>query len=237
MNAPKLKGYAQECKQDAAFLWREAWRVVRRHRAAYIGLPLLVLVAAVFLFPYDPIWNHWLSTNGRVLWLYLAAGEFSSVGDFVEGTLMLILLIWGLGAVCRQRPWRRAAVACLLAAALAGGAANIPRFLVGRPRPHMELPDRPIGPTLDSDMQSFPSGHSATALATVTSLSFAFPAISVPLMLTGGLVAFCRVYVNAHYLTDILVGCTIGLWFGSIFGIAFRHASDGNERRNRREGL
>jgi membrane-associated phospholipid phosphatase len=211
-----------EIRADMTFLWRESWRVVKRHPVIYYVLPVLVLAVAAVLLPYDQMLNRLLSERGRIQWLWLAAGEFSGVGDFVQGTLLLIALIWILGILRKRLDWRRAALACLLASALAGGTANVPRFLVGRPRPNEQVADRPIGPTIDSSYQSFPSGHSATAVATVTSLSFAFPAVSVVLMPMGFFVAFCRMYVNAHYASDILVGSMIGLWFGSIAGIAYR---------------
>ena len=57
---------------------------------------------------------------------------------------------------------------------------------------------------------SFPSGHSSTALSFAFALSMLFPKYRVELMLMGIVVAFSRVVVTAHYLSDIVAGGMIG---------------------------
>ena len=61
---------------------------------------------------------------------------------------------------------------------------------------------------------SFPSGHAATAFALAWVLSKRWPrlvALFVPLALA---IAFSRMYLNRHYLSDVAVGSLIGLGCG-----------------------
>ncbi len=207
-------------QHDAACLVRETWRELKQHAGVYLLLPLFGILLATFLFPLDPAISHYLATGGRIQFLYEFAGEFSSAGDFVEGTAVLALLIWLLGGLARQRDWQRVALAVLLAATLAGLLTNIPRILAGRARPNTDLADGFHGPSASYDFQSFPSCHAATAMGTATSLAAAFPALAPAALLVGGAVALCRVYVNAHYISDSLVGGLIGVLCGLAVGRA-----------------
>ena len=53
---------------------------------------------------------------------------------------------------------------------------------------------------------SFPSGHSASALAFAVAVGDVVPALRWPLRAAGGTVAFSRVYTGVHYPGDVLVG-------------------------------
>ena len=144
--------------------------------------------------------------------------------------MILVGALWLAGAVFKRRTWRTAAMACLLAASCAGLLINPGRSLFGRPRPNTEVQDRFTGLNLSRKYHSFPSGHSGTSFGTATALAVATPEIGIPVLAGAALVGWSRMYVREHYLTDVLVGASIGTLFGVAFGAAAR-------RRKKFQGL
>lgn len=61
---------------------------------------------------------------------------------------------------------------------------------------------------------SFPSGHSSIIFTFVTIVMLLFPikskSIKAIVYLFASIIAFSRVMVNAHYISDVIVGCSIG---------------------------
>ena len=112
----------------------------------------------------------------------------------------LVLTVAGL--LTRNRRFVRVGLAVLLAAALAGLAANGLKLLFHVPRPH------PL------DSYSFPSGHATTAFAVAAVLARAFPPagpIFAFVALFGGL---ARVYFRDHFLIDVVAGGLLGTAIG-----------------------
>lgn len=71
---------------------------------------------------------------------------------------------------------------------------------------------------------SFPSGHTMTAFALATFLSFFFKNAwwSVLLLLLATLAGLSRVYLLQHFLTDILVGSLVGVLLAAVGYRVFR---------------
>jgi membrane-associated phospholipid phosphatase len=112
------------------------------------------------------------------------------------------LALTAAGLATRNRRFVRVGLAVLLAAVLAGLAANGLKLAFRVPRPHTP------------GSYSFPSGHATTAFAVAAVLARAFPPAG-PLFafvaLFGGL---ARVYFRDHFLIDVIGGGLLGTAIG-----------------------
>jgi undecaprenyl-diphosphatase len=117
----------------------------------------------------------------------------------------------GLLALCPGRP-RRAAVLGLAAVGVASSTANLlGKRLVRRPRPHRAeaspFPGRHVPMPASA---SFPSGHTASAVAFAAAVGPAFPAATVPLGLLACAVGYSRIHTGVHYPGDVVAGAVLG---------------------------
>ncbi|HEX9546832.1 MAG TPA: phosphatase PAP2 family protein, partial [Acidimicrobiales bacterium] len=111
----------------------------------------------------------------------------------------------------------------LLAQLSVAGAIQILKHLIGRPRPRFAHGDELVlGPSLDSGLDSFPSGHAANAFGAATVLAWFFPAVRVPLFLVAGLVAVSRVLRGSHFPTDVWAGAVLGVVIGSMAAVGLK---------------
>ena len=109
---------------------------------------------------------------------------------------------------------QRAAGRGIIAIAIAAAVANGPvKLLARRPRPV-----RRSRPTLIRMPRStsFPSGHSAAAVAFATGACAELPVIAPVLVPLAGAVAYSRVHTGVHYPSDVAAGAAIGVACGVI---------------------
>jgi len=69
---------------------------------------------------------------------------------------------------------------------------------------------------LPPDKYSFPSGHSITAFAVATSLGLFYPQLLAVLLTAAFLIAASRIILGMHFLSDVLVGCALGVLLGLV---------------------
>jgi membrane-associated phospholipid phosphatase len=211
----------RETGSEARDLTVGAFRVIREKRSLVLAFALAVAAVGVSTFPCDVKVHHWL-TDQRIESVRMFAQYASKWGDYTTGTVIIVVGLWVAGAVFKRRTWRTAAIACLLAASFAGLVINPARAVFGRPRPNTEVKDGFTGPNLSKKYNSFPSGHSGTSVATATALAVAVPSVGIPALAGAAVVCWSRMYVREHYLTDVIVGASLGAFFGLAFGIAAR---------------
>lgn len=131
----------------------------------------------------------------------LTIGAVTDLGS-VYGLAGIAATLWAGG---RRRPAVDAAIAGGLAWAVAQGL----KPTLDRPRPYqVDAAERLVAVPAGS---SWPSGHSAVAAATATSLS---PHLGpLPRLVSAafvGTVAVSRLYVGVHHLTDVVAGVAVG---------------------------
>jgi lipid A 4'-phosphatase len=135
------------------------------------------------------------------------------------GVSTAYLAIAGIGATVlriagrRRAAWRAAYV--FLAVAVSGLVGDILKPVIGRARPKLLLgPDQIYGFTWfgpQADYWSMPSGHTVTAAALAFALSLLYPRFTAAWIAAALLVGASRVLLDAHYLSDVLIGFYIGI--------------------------
>jgi membrane-associated phospholipid phosphatase len=141
-------------------------------------------------------------------WLYSAAEIVSWAGQ-AGWYLVPAAAGWGIGRACHWQLLRRLSGFLFLSVGLSALATDVLKWAIGRARPWIWFSDHDYGFSpfnLASAHQSFPSGHSTTALSAAIALGWIFPRARYGLLLCGSLVALSRMIVYAHYLSDIVAG-------------------------------
>jgi membrane-associated phospholipid phosphatase len=64
--------------------------------------------------------------------------------------------------------------------------------------------------------RSFPSGHTASAMAYATGVSRVMPGAGVPLHLLAALVGYSRVHTGVHYPGDVVAGALLGAMIANV---------------------
>jgi undecaprenyl-diphosphatase len=147
----------------------------------------------------------------REAWLTRLTQDITNVGS--ARLLLPLIGLVGVGWWLRCRTWRPLG---LLAATYAGAdlAFNAVKDLAQRPRPPAAILLKPVaGP-------SFPSGHATQAVAVYGMLAALLAAATsswarkvaawAAAVVIVGVVAVSRLYLGAHWLTDVLGGLALG---------------------------
>lgn len=153
---------------------------------------------APFFFITDYGLSEWILLPSLVLMLLLRLAMFPMQGVWKQATGELALI----------------AAFIFVGVGIPGLITNIIKRIVGRGRP-TEFDT--IGAFSfqnifnDWTFQSFPSGHSATAIATAFVVGFMVPPLFPILLVVGITVAISRVPVGMHYPTDVFAGIIVGM--------------------------
>lgn len=121
--------------------------------------------------------------------------------------LSLVGLAWWRG----NKKWTRVFLAMILAGALAGGTAYVLKLSTGRARPSVRVEKVWSGPDLRQNFQSFPSGHTAFTSGFFGVLFFVSWRRGLLFLPIPIFVAFSRVFLGAHYLSDVVCAAVLGL--------------------------
>ena len=81
---------------------------------------------------------------------------------------------------------------------------------VARARP-CDASRRPLALVDLPDLHSFPSGHAAAATAVAVTVALAHPTAAPIVVPVAGLVAYSRVALRVHHVSDVVAGVVLGL--------------------------
>lgn len=81
--------------------------------------------------------------------------------------------------------------------------------LFERPRPSLANPG--YEPLVHASGHSFPSGHAAKSFAAAGAILLCDRKAGMPALFYAGLIAFSRMYVFVHYLSDVAAGALVGM--------------------------
>jgi len=170
------------------------------------GIIAIVLVALAFHF--DELVRNYLGSHPNPV-LRSFMQKVSRFGDWPEH-VALGLVLAGIAWLRGNKNWTRIFLSMLIACALAGAAARVTKIAAGRARPSVQTEATWNGPSLSSKFNAFPSGHTAASTAFFAVLFFARWRISLACLPIPILIGFSRMYVAAHYLSDVLCAAILG---------------------------
>ena len=137
--------------------------------------------------------------------------KISRFGDWPEHFavgLLLAGIAWWRGS----KKWTRIFLAMLIALAIAGLAGRVIKISTGRARPSVKTEEVWEGPRFSSKFHAFPSGHVAGSTAFFAVLLFANWRIGLACLPIPLLIGFSRMYVAAHYLSDVVFAAVLGIF-------------------------
>jgi undecaprenyl-diphosphatase len=151
------------------------------------------------------------------------AQRISALGDW---PILMAIGAVGLGVAAwrRHRRFTRLIGLMLIASTVAGVSADVIRAATGRARPDAKRAAGWYGPQLKNgwrfghDLSSFPSAHTAAAMAFFAPLLFGAarragmkPSTQALAALAPVAVGWSRIYLSVHHLSDVFAGATLGL--------------------------
>ncbi|MGH8048772.1 MAG: phosphatase PAP2 family protein [Chthoniobacterales bacterium] len=150
---------------------------------------------------------------------YHVQGAVSRYGDWpwlMAAGGVGLLIAWR----ARNREWQRILISAMIASTVAGAIVNASRLTTGRARPNAgkEIAQGWYGPFHNGELtvgnpkyNSFPSGHTATAVGFAGVLLFARPWLGIPALLVALGIALSRMLLGAHHLSDVTVAALVAL--------------------------
>lgn len=174
---------------------------------AVTGVILLCMLSYNFMDIKAALWFHTLH-NG------LAEDLFNIITDCGESQWYLVsgMLLF---VVFRTRNPLRAHSGLFLSSSVAvsGVSADIIKYIAGRARPILYFSEQLYGFNCfhyEYEWISFPSGHATTAFSVTIVLTTLYPKWRILFLFAGTLIAFSRIFLTQHYISDVLAGSLLG---------------------------
>jgi membrane-associated phospholipid phosphatase len=177
--------------------------------AVGLGLPATAFLVDQHVHTWSPSW--------KMPPVDMFVGVVNPIG-YGMTLLVVTMALWAL-AWCAKRPrLRQAAWFASWTFLIAGSIEFALKHLVGRPRPNAATMSMlPIGPNYTPEFDSFPSGHATSVFAVACAFGYFYPRLRWPLYLLAACISLGRLYLDRHYVSDVLAGALIGTVVTTVF--------------------
>ena len=165
-------------------------------------------VGAAFYFD-ETVWTFLRQHQNRGMYNFMR--NVSRFGDWPSHVALGLLLL-GTAWIRGSSKWSRVFLAMLLAMALAGAAGHVIKRTIPRARPSVHSDTRWGGPHFSTKYHSFPSGHVGASTAFFSVLIIARRRLGLACLPIPTLIGFSRMYVGAHYLSDVVCAAVLGIF-------------------------
>ncbi len=204
-----------------------AWSVAWANRRKFLIVFAILGVSLLALHSLDhPIMDQLATwrTENVVQWAQL----ISLLGELHIAPLIIVAGVWAWAEWRRNHQFRIPLIASVLAMLTSGVLVLVLKKIIGRPRPHLPVPDQFdwFHPTWNS----FPSGHAMHWSALIGALWILSPRLAIAATPLALIVMTARLLVPRHYPTDLLAGAVLGLLCGICFGLAARKLTQTSTR-------
>ena len=178
-----------------------------------IGI-VIAAIAIVAAFHFDQtVWNFIRQHQNRGLYDFMR--NVSLFGDWPSHAVLGLILL-GIAWRRGSKKWMRIFLSMLLAMAIAGVAGTVIKRAVPRARPSVRSELRWGGPHFNTKYHAFPSGHVGASMAFFGVLIFARRRVGLACLPIPILIGFSRMYIGAHYLSDVVCAAVLGILCAAI---------------------
>ena len=182
-------------KRDAVFYW-------------LIGVVIAAIAIAASFYFDDSVRDFMAQHQTRAMRNFMR--YVSLFGDW-PGHTVLGLILLAVAWVRGSKNWTRIFLSMLIAMSIAGLAGSVIKRTIPRPRPSVHSELRWGGQRSSSKYQAFPSGHVLASMAFFSALFLARRRIGLVCLPIPILIAFSRMYLGAHYLSDVVCAAVLGV--------------------------
>jgi len=171
-----------------------------------IGIMIAAIVMVAAFYFDEPVRNFMAQHQNRATHNFMH--KVSRFGDWPEH-FALGLVLAGLAWWRGNRKWTRIFLSMLIALSIAGVLGHGIKIATGRARPSVRAEE--VWNRFSTKYHAFPSGHVAASTAFFGVLFFASRRIGLVCLPIPIVIGFSRMYVTAHYLSDVVCAVVLGI--------------------------
>ncbi|NTV06267.1 MAG: phosphatase PAP2 family protein [Chlorobiaceae bacterium] len=168
---------------------------------------LLCILCYIFVDIQAALWFHSMKNNSYYNFFAIITQLGDSLVYLVGGVLLFVVFR-------NRKPFRSYTGLFLFSTvAVSGLTADLVKYIVGRARPKLYFSEHLYGFDFfrwEHAWTSFPSGHSATAFSVAILFASLYPRWRFTALAGGLLIAFSRLFLAQHYISDVIAGTYLG---------------------------